>query len=75
MHLADIAKGVMGASAVVGHHPSPMLLGMLMPLNTKKKDSLVVSFFGDGATDEGVFYESLNFAALKKTAGNFCMRE
>jgi TPP-dependent pyruvate/acetoin dehydrogenase alpha subunit len=34
-------------------------------LKLKRKDAIVVSFFGDGAVDEGVFYESLNFAALK----------
>jgi len=32
----------------------------------QRKDSVVASFFGDGAVDEGVFHESLNFAALKR---------
>jgi TPP-dependent pyruvate/acetoin dehydrogenase alpha subunit len=35
-------------------------------LRLQRSDAIVVSFFGDGATDEGVFYESLNFAALKR---------
>jgi TPP-dependent pyruvate/acetoin dehydrogenase alpha subunit len=55
----------MGASAVVGT-TIPNAVGYAYALKLQKKDSIVVSFFGDGATDEGVFYESLNFAALKQ---------
>ena len=65
MHLIDVAHGIMGASAVVGT-TIPNAVGYAYALKLKRKDSIVVSFFGDGATDEGVFYESLNFAALKQ---------
>lgn len=65
MHLVDVAHGVMGASAVVGTTIAHAV-GYAYALKFQRKDSVVVSFFGDGATDEGVFYESLNFAALKK---------
>lgn len=65
MHLVDVAHGVMGASAVVGT-TIPHAVGYAFALRHHGKDSVVVSFFGDGATEEGVFYESLNFAALKK---------
>lgn len=65
MHLIDIAHGVMGASAVVGTTIANAI-GYAYALKYQKKDSVVVSFFGDGAVDEGVFHESLNFAALKK---------
>lgn len=65
MHLVDAAHGVMGASAVVGT-TIPHAVGYAYALKHQRKDSVVVSFFGDGATDEGVFYESLNFAALKR---------
>jgi len=65
MHLIDVAHGVMGASAVVGTTIGHAV-GYAYALRFQRKDSVVVSFFGDGATDEGVFYESLNFAALKK---------
>ena len=64
MHLVDAAHGVMGASAVVGT-TIPNAVGYAYALKLKKKNSVVVSFFGDGATDEGVFHESMNFAALK----------
>lgn len=65
MHLVDAAHGVMGASAVVGT-TIPHAVGYAYAVKFRRKDTVVVSFFGDGATDEGVFYESLNFAALKK---------
>jgi TPP-dependent pyruvate/acetoin dehydrogenase alpha subunit len=44
----------------------PNAVGYAYALRLQGRDSIVVSFFGDGATDEGVFYESLNFAALKR---------
>lgn len=65
MHLIDAPRGVMGASAVVGT-TIPHAVGYAYAVKLQRKDTVVVSFFGDGATDEGVFYESLNFAALKK---------
>jgi TPP-dependent pyruvate/acetoin dehydrogenase alpha subunit len=65
MHLVDVAHGVMGASAVVGTTIANAV-GYAYALKLQRKDSVVVSFSGDGATDEGVFHESLNFAALKQ---------
>ena len=64
MHLIDTAAGVMGTSAVVGT-TIPLAVGYAYALKLDGKDSIVVSFFGDGAVEEGVFHESLNFAALK----------
>lgn len=64
MHLIDVARGVMGASAVVGTTIANAV-GYAYALKLQRKDSIVVSFFGDGGTDEGVFHESMNFAALK----------
>lgn len=64
MHLLDVAHGVMGASAVVGT-TIPQAVGYAYALKLRRKDSVVVSFFGDGGVDEGAFQESLNFAALK----------
>lgn len=65
MHLIDVPHGIMGTSAIVAT-TIPQAVGYAYALKFKRADSVVVSFFGDGATDEGVFYESLNFAALKK---------
>lgn len=64
MHLIDIEHGMMGTTAIVGT-TIPHAVGYAYALKLKGKDSIVVSFFGDGAVDEGAFYESINFARLK----------
>lgn len=64
MHLVDVARRVMGASAVVGTTIANAV-GYAYALKLQRRDSIVVSFLGDGGTDEGVFHESMNFAALK----------
>lgn len=65
MHLADPAAGVMGTSAVVAT-TIPHAAGYALALQLRGEQRVVASFFGDGATEEGVFYETLNFATLKK---------
>ena len=65
MHLVGPDKNVLGASAVVGTH-IPVAAGHAMALKREGRGRLVVVFFGDGATEEGCFYETLNFAALQK---------
>lgn len=65
MHLIDIAAGMMGTSAIVAT-TIPQAVGYAFALKSRRSQSIVVSFFGDGAMDEGVAYESLNFAALKQ---------
>jgi TPP-dependent pyruvate/acetoin dehydrogenase alpha subunit len=64
MHLVHVASHTMGTSAVVGT-TIPHAVGYALALKQQRKDSVVVSFFGDGATEEGVYHESLNFASLK----------
>lgn len=65
MHLADPEAGLMGASAVVAA-AVPQAIGMAMALRHQNKGTISVVAFGDGATEEGVYHESLNFAALHK---------
>ena len=65
MHLVDMENNVLGSSAVVGT-TIPIAVGYAFAFKRQRADRLVVSFFGDGASEEGVFHESLNFAALKK---------
>jgi len=65
MHLVDVAHGVMGASAVVATI-IPEAVGYAYALKYQRRDKVVVCFFGDGATEEGVFSESVNFAVLRK---------
>lgn len=65
MHLVDTGRGVMGTSAIVGT-TIPLSVGYAYALKYRRSDAVVVSFFGDGAVDEGAFHESMNFAALKQ---------
>ena len=65
MHLIDPAAGVMGTSAVVGS-TIPLAVGYAYARRLRRESAIVASFFGDGATEEGVFDESLNFARLHR---------
>lgn len=65
MHLVDTEKKIMGTSAIVGT-TIPVACGFAYAMKYKRENTVTVSFFGDGAVDEGAFYESMNFAALKK---------
>ena len=65
MHLIDTAAGVFGTSAVVGT-TIPHAVGYAYAVRLRREPRVVLCVFGDGAADEGVFYESLNFAALKQ---------
>ena len=65
MHLIDMPHGVLGTSAVVGT-TIPLAVGFALAFKRTQSNRVVVAFFGDGATEEGVFTESLNFAALHK---------
>jgi pyruvate dehydrogenase E1 component alpha subunit len=65
MHLIDTKVNFMGTSAIVGNSiPVGVGLGLSNKINNKKSLSFV--FFGDGATEEGVFYEAVNFSAVKE---------
>lgn len=65
MHLIDLSVNFMGTSAIVGNSiPVGVGLGLAAQLRKTKQVSCV--FLGDGAIEEGAFYESANFAALRK---------
>lgn len=63
MHLIDFQAGILGAVPIVGS-TIPIGTGVAWGEKLKKSKNLVVIFFGDGATEEGVFQESLDFASL-----------
>jgi pyruvate dehydrogenase E1 component alpha subunit len=65
MHLIDPDVGMMGSAPIVAGTIS-LALGAALAASIRKDNRVAVCFFGDGATGEGVLYESLNFAALKK---------
>lgn len=65
MHLIDPAVGMLGSAPIVAGTIS-LALGAALAASIRNDGRVAVSFFGDGATGEGVLCESLNFAALKK---------
>ncbi|MDD5127996.1 MAG: thiamine pyrophosphate-dependent enzyme [Dehalococcoidales bacterium] len=65
MHLAAPEYGLPGSSAIVAG-TIPLAVGAALAFSVRKEDNVAVAFFGDGAANEGVFYESLNLAALRK---------
>jgi len=65
MHLNDWKVNFMSTSAIVGT-AVPEALGYAMSLKYKKIPGVVICYHGDGAVDEGVYWESLNFASLHK---------
>jgi pyruvate dehydrogenase E1 component alpha subunit len=65
MHLIDTDAGFYGTSAIVGNS-IPVGLGLAYDFRIKKNKSIGIVYFGDGALEEGVFYETMNLAATKK---------
>ena len=63
MHLIDVETGFMGTSAIVGNS-IPIGVGLGFSFKLDKSPNISVVYFGDGATEEGAYYESLNFAAV-----------
>jgi len=65
MHLADRNLGILGANGIVGGG-IPIATGAAFAADYKKTGQVTVCFFGEGATDEGTFHESMNIASLRK---------
>ena len=65
MHLIDLSVGFLGSSAIVGNS-IPVGVGAGFTHKLDRSGQLAFTFFGDGATEEGAFYESVNFAVVNK---------
>ena len=65
MHIADFDVGMLGANGIVGAG-LPITAGAGLAAQLEGGDNVAVGFFGDGATGEGPFHESLNIASLWK---------
>ncbi len=65
MHIADLEKGNLGANAIVGGG-IPIATGAALSIKMQKRQNVAVTFFGDGASNEGTFHEAINFAAVHK---------
>jgi pyruvate dehydrogenase E1 component alpha subunit len=70
MHLCDFSKGMLGAFGIVGSG-IPIAAGAALSAKVRCSGQAAVSFFGDGAINEGVFHEAMNMAALWKLPAVF----
>lgn len=65
MHIADFTIGMLGATAVVGAG-LPIAVGAGLSITLRKTDQVVACFFGEGASNQGTFHESMNMASVWK---------
>jgi TPP-dependent pyruvate/acetoin dehydrogenase alpha subunit len=65
VHLSDMSVGMVAASAILAQ-TIPVAVGSALAFQMDGSSRVAVTFFGDGAVDEGVFHESLNWAAVKR---------
>lgn len=65
MHLTDLKCGFMASTAIVANS-IPLAVGNALHQQVMNKNDISVAYFGDGATEEGAFYESANFAVVKQ---------
>ena len=72
MHLTDVGRGFLGTSGIVGQG-IPHATGAAYAAQIEGKGRVVLSFFGDGASKQGAFHESLNIASLWKLPIVFVM--
>jgi pyruvate dehydrogenase E1 component alpha subunit len=66
MHIASAEHRMWGGYAIVGGH-LPLAAGIALAARYQEKDEVVVSFIGDGATNNGYFHESLNMSAVDRS--------
>ena len=64
MHLVDLDAGFLGATPIVGSS-IPIAVGAAFGAKLKRKNFITVVYFGEAATEEGAFHESVNFAVLQ----------
>jgi TPP-dependent pyruvate/acetoin dehydrogenase alpha subunit len=72
MHLADPARGFLGTSGIVGQN-IPQGTGAAYAAQLRGRGEVALTFFGDGASKQGAFHESLNIAAVWKLPAIFIM--
>ena len=65
MHIADPAKGNLGANGIVGGG-LPIAVGAALSAKKRRTGAVAMAFFGDGANNEGAFHEALNLASIWK---------
>lgn len=63
MHIADLSLGMMGANGIVGGG-GPLICGAALAMKQRKTENVGVCFFGDGASNQGTIFESMNLATV-----------
>jgi acetoin:2,6-dichlorophenolindophenol oxidoreductase subunit alpha len=63
MHIADLSKGMMGANGILGAG-APLICGAALAAKRRGDGGVGVTFFGDGASNQGTVLESMNLAAI-----------
>ena len=63
MHIADLSKGMMGANGILGAG-APLICGAGLAAQKLGHDGVGITFFGDGASNQGTVLESMNLAAI-----------
>lgn len=63
MHIADLSKGMMGANGILGAG-APLICGAALAAQKLEHDGVGITFFGDGASNQGTVLESMNLAAI-----------
>jgi len=74
MHIADVSKGMLGANGVVGGGP-PLACGAALGASLRSTGGVAVTFFGDGAFNQGTTLEAMNFASVLKLPVFFVLED
>jgi acetoin:2,6-dichlorophenolindophenol oxidoreductase subunit alpha len=74
MHIADIAKGMLGANGIVGGGP-PLVCGAALSAKVRKTGGVGIAFCGDGGSNQGTTAESMNLATVWKLPAVFVIED
>lgn len=74
MHIADVSKGMLGANGIVGGGP-PLACGAALGASLRATGGVAVTFFGDGAFNQGTTLEAMNFASVLKLPVFFVLED
>jgi pyruvate dehydrogenase E1 component alpha subunit len=70
MHIADLDRGMLGANGIVGGGP-PLVVGAALTAKTLGRNTVAVSFTGDGGSNQGTTFEAMNMAVVLKLPAIF----
>src|SRR5690242_1874669 len=73
MHIADLDRGMLGANGIVGGGP-PLVVGAALTAKTLGRNTVAVSFTGDGGSNQGTTFEAMNMAVVLRLPATLCSR-